>query len=87
MFQCVVLLKGSGTIVCSPGATPRINPTGNARLATAGTGDVLAGLIGARMAAAENALTAASNAAYLHGTVATQWRSGTLTAAGLAKAL
>ncbi len=49
-FGCVVALKGSGTVTAGPGQVPRINPTGNARLATAGTGDVLAGLIAARLA-------------------------------------
>jgi NAD(P)H-hydrate repair Nnr-like enzyme with NAD(P)H-hydrate dehydratase domain len=43
-FQCcTVVLKGSGSVIAAPGQAPRINPTGNARLATAGTGDVLAG--------------------------------------------
>ena len=44
-FGCVVVLKGSGSVVAGAGGTPRINPTGNAALATAGTGDVLAGWI------------------------------------------
>jgi ADP-dependent NAD(P)H-hydrate dehydratase / NAD(P)H-hydrate epimerase len=46
-FQCTVVLKGSGSIIASPGQLPAMNPTGNAKLATAGTGDVLAGLCGA----------------------------------------
>ena len=45
-FNCVVLLKGSGTVVAAPGHITSINPTGNAALATAGTGDVLAGWLG-----------------------------------------
>jgi hydroxyethylthiazole kinase-like uncharacterized protein yjeF len=45
-FQCVVVLKGSGTVVAAPGRRPHINPTGNAALATGGTGDVLAGWVG-----------------------------------------
>lgn len=49
-FAACVLLKGSGTVIAAPGQVPRINPTGNARLAIAGTGDVLAGLIAARLA-------------------------------------
>jgi ADP-dependent NAD(P)H-hydrate dehydratase / NAD(P)H-hydrate epimerase len=49
-FGCVVVLKGSGSVIAAPGCIPTINPTGNARLATAGTGDVLAGMVGAELA-------------------------------------
>ncbi|RCX09654.1 NAD(P)H-hydrate dehydratase [Extensimonas vulgaris] len=87
-FQCVAVLKGSGTVVAAPGAAPSINPTGNARLATAGTGDVLAGLIGARLAAGHTALQAACAAVYQHGQAADQWLAGrTLTAGALARSL
>ncbi|WP_088280257.1 NAD(P)H-hydrate dehydratase [Ideonella sp. A 288] len=44
--QCTVVLKGSGSVLASPGMITAINPTGSARLATAGTGDVLAGWLG-----------------------------------------
>ncbi|KPF53682.1 carbohydrate kinase [beta proteobacterium AAP51] len=43
--QATVLLKGSGSVLATPGTLPCINPTGNAALATAGTGDVLAGWV------------------------------------------
>lgn len=87
-FSCVVLLKGSGTVVAAPDGTVRINPTGNARLAIAGTGDVLAGMVAARLANGERALEAACGAAYLHGVAADRWpRNVPLTAAGLALAL
>jgi NAD(P)H-hydrate repair Nnr-like enzyme with NAD(P)H-hydrate dehydratase domain len=46
----VVVLKGSGSIVAAPGCTPHVNGTGNGSLASAGTGDVLAGWIGGRWA-------------------------------------
>ena len=46
LCQATVVLKGSGTLIAMPGATPVINPTGNARLGTAGSGDVLAGWLG-----------------------------------------
>ena len=49
-FQSVVVLKGSGSIVAAPGRVARINASGNASLASAGTGDVLAGWIGGRWA-------------------------------------
>jgi hydroxyethylthiazole kinase-like uncharacterized protein yjeF len=44
-FRCVVVLKGSGSIIAAPQRVARINGTGNASLATGGTGDVLAGWI------------------------------------------
>jgi hydroxyethylthiazole kinase-like uncharacterized protein yjeF len=72
-FGCTVVLKGSGTVVAAPGQTPVINPTGNARLATAGTGDVLAGMVGARLAGGLEAFQAACQAVYRHGQAADQW--------------
>ena len=45
-FACCVVLKGSGSVIAARGQAPRINATGNAALATAGTGDVLAGWLG-----------------------------------------
>jgi hydroxyethylthiazole kinase-like uncharacterized protein yjeF len=71
-FNSVVLLKGSGTVIAAPGQTTVINPTGNARLATAGTGDVLAGWIGGCWSGHEaddpcSAAVAATGAAWLHG--------------------
>jgi hydroxyethylthiazole kinase-like uncharacterized protein yjeF len=47
-WRCVVVLKGSGTVIAAPGRPPAINPTGNARLASPGSGDVLAGWIAGR---------------------------------------
>lgn len=83
-FNCTVVLKGSGTVITAPGQTPVINPTGNARLATAGTGDVLAGMIGAGLAAGLPAFQAACEAVYRHGLRADQWPEGSpLTAATL----
>jgi hydroxyethylthiazole kinase-like uncharacterized protein yjeF len=87
-FRCPVVLKGSGTIIAPPGKTPHVNPTGNARLATGGTGDVLAGLVAAHMARGEDAFAAAVSAVFQHGLVADQWPAGTpLTASALARAL
>lgn len=51
-FGCSVVLKGSGSIVASPGRTTRVNASGNASLASAGTGDVLAGWLAGRWAQA-----------------------------------
>lgn len=86
-FGCCVVLKGSGTVIAEPGKPPTINPTGNARLATAGTGDVLAGLIGARLARGASAWDAACAAVWLHGQAADTWpQQQPLTAAALAQA-
>jgi hydroxyethylthiazole kinase-like uncharacterized protein yjeF len=77
--QAVVVLKGSGTIVAQTGRTSVINPTGNARLATAGTGDVLAGLIGAKLAHSHDAFLASCEAVCTHGSVADTWGTQTPT--------
>ncbi|KQU66218.1 MULTISPECIES: bifunctional ADP-dependent NAD(P)H-hydrate dehydratase/NAD(P)H-hydrate epimerase [unclassified Rhizobacter] len=74
-LKAIVLLKGSGSVIAAPGCTPQINPTGNAALATAGTGDVLAGWIGGRWSAADassiaDVLQTASAAAWQHGRAA-----------------
>jgi hydroxyethylthiazole kinase-like uncharacterized protein yjeF len=88
MFNCAVVLKGSGTIIAAPGQIPHINPTGNARLASPGTGDVLAGLVGALLAAGESPFDAAGDAAYRHGRVADLWSGlGNLTAERLSALL
>ncbi|MEP6761476.1 MAG: NAD(P)H-hydrate dehydratase [Sporichthyaceae bacterium] len=63
----VVLLKGSTTVVATPHGRVRVNPTGTPALATAGTGDVLAGLGGALLAGGLDPLDAGSVAAWLHG--------------------
>jgi hydroxyethylthiazole kinase-like uncharacterized protein yjeF len=71
-LACTVLLKGSGTVIAAPEQAPRINPTGNARLGTAGSGDVLAGWLGGLWSAHAgwDAPDAASAAAWLHGRAA-----------------
>ena len=91
-FLCTVVLKGSGTVIAAPGQTLVINPTGDAALATAGTGDVLAGMIGARLANAQrigqSAFQGTCDAVYLHGQAADDWpRHRALTAGSLASRL
>jgi len=71
-----VLLKGDATVVAEPRGRVRVNTTGSAVLATAGSGDVLSGATGALLAQGLGPLDAASVAAYLHGL------AGTLSAAG-----
>ena len=88
-LNVICVLKGSGSVVAMSGHTPVINPTGNARLATAGTGDVLAGLLGASLATSQpdDEFSRTCTAVYWHGLAADQWRAdehGTLTASALA---
>ncbi|WP_456366614.1 NAD(P)H-hydrate dehydratase [Thermococcus sp.] len=62
----VILLKGRHDII-SDGRTWRYNKTGNRGMTTGGTGDVLAGLVGALLALGNNPLRAASVGAFLNG--------------------
>jgi hydroxyethylthiazole kinase-like uncharacterized protein yjeF len=69
-----LLLKGSTTVIADADETTRLNPTGTPWLATAGSGDVLAGALGAMLAtgcaSGMSTIDAASVAAYLHGSAA-----------------
>ncbi len=91
MYQAVVVLKGSGSVIAAPGQTSCINASGNALLATAGTGDVLAGIIGARLAGGLTAFDAAASAVFAHGRAADEWLrthpAETLTASALAASI
>jgi ADP-dependent NAD(P)H-hydrate dehydratase / NAD(P)H-hydrate epimerase len=78
-----VLLKGSTTVVASPGGGPVfVNPTGTPWLATAGTGDVLSGLAGSLLAQGLAPAQAAIAAAYLHGFAARLAAAGATGGAG-----
>ena len=66
-INAVVLLKGDRTIVATPGGEVWANPTGTSVLATAGSGDVLAGILGSLLAGGLPAERAAAAAAYVHG--------------------
>jgi NAD(P)H-hydrate epimerase len=74
-WRSVVLLKGAPTVVAEPDGMATLNPTGNPGLATGGTGDVLAGLIGALLAGGLRPGAAARAGAWVHG------RAGDLAAA------
>lgn len=66
--QVLTLLKGSRTIIAAPYGDVYVNPTGNAGMATAGSGDVLTGLIAGLLAQSPNAPFEATIAGvYLHG--------------------
>jgi hydroxyethylthiazole kinase-like uncharacterized protein yjeF len=74
--NAAVLLKGSGSVITAPASPVFINSTGNAALATAGTGDVLAGWAGGLWAQAPGleAQEVAAAAAWLHGRAADECR-------------
>ena len=82
-------LKGSGTRGRGAGEVPRINPTGNAALASAGTGDVLAGWIGGRWASSPgaSAVDVATRAVIEHGAAAEPEARGAIRAGDLIEAL
>ncbi|TFW28934.1 NAD(P)H-hydrate dehydratase [Massilia horti] len=69
-FDATIVLKGSGTVIATPGGDVVVNVTGNPGLATAGTGDVLAGICGALLAQGWGEQQAAWCAAWLHGAAA-----------------
>lgn len=80
----VVLLKGNPTFV-TDGATPWVVTSGGPELATIGSGDVLAGMIGALLARGADPLQAAISAAFWHGAAGADLaREGTVTADRLA---
>jgi ADP-dependent NAD(P)H-hydrate dehydratase / NAD(P)H-hydrate epimerase len=64
---CVTLLKGPATVIADPSGRAVINPTGGPELATAGSGDVLTGIIGGLLARGLTPFAAAAAGAYVHG--------------------
>jgi NAD(P)H-hydrate epimerase len=58
-YRCVVVLKGAGSLIGAPGSTPSVCPYGNPGMATGGTGDVLAGVLGALLGQGLEPATAA----------------------------
>ncbi len=84
----VVLLKGYSTVVAEPDGRCRVNPTGHPALATAGSGDVLSGLVGSLLAGGLEPALAAAVGAYLHGAAgARAARSGPVSATDLVEVL
>ena len=85
-WGCTVLLKGPRSVVATPGRPTRVNLTGTPWLGTAGSGDVLAGLIGSLLASGLDTHDAASVGAFLHGRAAERL-GGPLTARDIAATL
>ena len=75
--------QGQRDLVAEPDGRVLVNPTGTPALATAGTGDVLAGLLGSLLAAGCRG-TAAARRPFVHGLPAGSRRAGPVTAAGVA---
>lgn len=87
-LRAVVLLKGDRTVVATPSGEAYVNPTGTPVLASGGTGDVLAGLLGALLAGGVPAERAAVAAAFLHGLAGRRAaRQGPVSAVDVADAL
>ena len=87
-LRSVIVLKGSGTVVCDVDGTTRLNATGNASLASAGTGDVLAGWIGGRWASlTASPFDIATRAVIEHGAAAEPEATGALRAGDLVERL
>jgi ADP-dependent NAD(P)H-hydrate dehydratase / NAD(P)H-hydrate epimerase len=71
--HCPVLLKGADSVIATPEGLAVVNTNAPATLATAGTGDVLAGFIGGLMAQGVDAFIASCMATWLHGAVAAEF--------------
>lgn len=69
-FNCPLVLKGAGSICAHPDGNHYFNPTGNPGLSTAGTGDVLSGILGAFLAQKLTLEKALPLSVYLHGAAA-----------------
>lgn len=85
---CVVMLKSRHTLVAEPGGRVHVTTVGPPWLATAGAGDVLAGLVGALLAAGLEPADAAAVGSWLHGAAASTVRpSGPVLAGEVARAV
>ena len=87
-FGSVVLLKGAHTLVAAPSGEVQVTTVGPAWLATAGSGDVLAGLCGALLASGLSPFDAGSVGSWIHGAAGVYAsRGGPITASAVAAAI
>jgi hydroxyethylthiazole kinase-like uncharacterized protein yjeF len=75
-LRAIVVLKGPGTVVAAPDGSAIVNRTDGSALATAGTGDVLSGIIGGLLANGAAPFDAAASGVYIHGRAATTAATG-----------
>ncbi len=66
-WNCIIILKGANTIIASPNGSAAVNPTGNAVLATAGSGDLLSGMVASFIAQGMTPYQSAMAGVYIHG--------------------
>jgi NAD(P)H-hydrate epimerase len=86
-YGCIVLLKGADTLVAAPGEGVLVSASGTPALATAGTGDVLTGIVAAFLAKGMEPRLAAAAAAFAHGRAAELGPERGLVASDLIEAL
>jgi NAD(P)H-hydrate epimerase len=79
----IVLLKGTPTICTAPNGTRLVSAAGNAALATAGSGDLLSGIVGTLLSQLDDPLAAAACAAWAHGRAAERARHARRTVRGI----
>ncbi|NLL84193.1 MAG: NAD(P)H-hydrate dehydratase [Lentisphaerae bacterium] len=77
-YSCNVILKGAGTLLAAPYTTPAIVLGGNPGMATAGSGDILCGIVAAQAARLKDVTAAAALGTWLHSTAGdfASWRLG-----------
>ncbi len=82
-YGVILVLKGAGTVIASPSGCIWVNPTGNPGMATGGSGDVLAGMIGSLLAQGRESEAAAVIGVWQHGAAGDRARKARHTEASL----